>query len=403
MSEVFRYLASTTVAGMSLENVVLAFLVILAGLFARKLLSGVVLRYISHLTRRTHTDLDDLILEAVRKPLEAGVVLVFVAVGVTVLQVPPEPASVRKVLHALMSLATTAVVTWLLFRVVDAFARYLSALAARTDSTVDDALIPLGQKAIKVFLALVAFVVALQNIGYSVAGLLAGLGIGGLALALAAQDTVANLFGSVMILLDRPFRVGDWIKGQDFEGTVEEIGFRSTRVRTFPKTLITVPNKQMANVVIDNQQAMPARRILINVGVTYDTTPAQMREAVAGIRAIIDRLPGMWPEGTLVRFHEFGASSLNIMVRCFTTNTGVDEHMRLREELHFAIMDLFESLGIAFAFPSQTVYYGGGEPLALLQRHAGPPPGPPDALLAGGARPATDARAERTEPPRDRA
>jgi len=410
MSEVFRYLSSTTVLGLSLENLTLAFLAILAGLLVRKLLSAVVLRYIAHLTRRTHTDLDDMILEAVRKPLEVGVVLIFIALALTVLQVPPDQAKAERILHALLSLATTVVVTWLLFRVVDAFAKYLGNLASQTDSKVDDALIPLGQKAIKIFLFLLAFLVALQNIGYSVTGLVAGLGIGGLALALAAQDTVANLFGSVMILLDRPFRVGDWIKGTDFEGTVEEVGFRSTRVRTFPRTLVTVPNKQMADMVIDNQQAMPARRIQIVVGVTYATTPAQMRQALEGIRAIIERLPGMWAEGTLVRFNEFGASSLNILVRCFTTNIGMDEHSRVREELHFAIMDLFESLGIEFAFPSQTIYYGGGEPLAVLPRPGAPPPGPPDVLLAGDARSSmtapqathADARREPKESPRDR-
>jgi len=223
--------------------------------------------------------------------------------------------------------------------------------------------VPLVSKAAKVFLGVLAFVVAVQNLGYSVAGILAGLGIGGLALALAAQDTVANVFGSIMILLDRPFRVGDWIRGADFEGTVEEIGFRSTRVRTFPKTLVTVPNKRMADMIIDNQQAMPVRRILMSLGVTYGTRPDQLRAAVAGINGIIASLPGIWTDGTLVRFHEFGASSLNIMVRCFTLDTAYDEHMRIREDLHLRIMELFEKLGLEFAFPSQTLYYGGGSRL----------------------------------------
>ncbi len=363
MGDLFRYLAETRFLGRSLEHLIAALLIILAGALVRRLVGRVVLRFVSHLTKRTRTELDDLLVEASRRPLEAGVMLIFVAVAVSVLQLPEAPVNVRRIVNVLLSLATTVVVTWLIFRLVDALAEYFHRVAVATESKVDDALIPLGRKAAKVFLSLLAFVVALQNIGYSVSGLLAGLGIGGLALALAAQDTVANLFGSVMILLDRPFQVGDWIKGANFEGTVEEIGFRSTRVRTLPKTLVTVPNKQVADMVIDNQQAMPVRRIQMDLGVSYETTPEQMRQAVTGIRALLDASPGLWQEGTLVRFHEFGPSSLNIAVRCFTAETAQDEHMRLREELHFKVMDLFQSLGIGFAFPRQTVYFGGGKAL----------------------------------------
>ncbi len=377
MSDFFRYLAETRLLGRSLEHLIAALLIILAGVLVRRVVGKVVLRFISHLTKRTRTELDDLLVEAARRPLEAGVMLIFIALAVSVLHLPAEPVDVRRLAHVLLSLATTAVVTWLLFRLVDALAEYFHRAAAVTESKLDDALIPLGRKAAKVFLTVLAFVVALQNIGYAVSGLLAGLGIGGLALALAAQDTVANLFGSVMILLDRPFQVGDWIKGTDFEGSVEEIGFRSTRVRTFPKTLVTVPNKQMADMVIDNQQAMPARRIMMNLGVTYNTTPEQLRQAVAGIRALLEGTPGLWQEGTLVRFHEFGPSSLNIIVRCFTTEIAQDEHLRVREEIQFKIMALFQSLGIEFAFPSQTVYYGGGQALDVrFDSAASSPTGP---------------------------
>ena len=121
-----------------------------------------------------------------------------------------------------------------------------------------------------------ATILAIQNLGYSVSGLLASLGIGGLAVALAAKDTLSNVFGSLMLILDRPFKLGDWIKAGDMEGTVEEIGFRSTRIRTFAKTLITVPNSIIANLPLDNFSRMPKRRIKLTVGVTYATTPAQM-------------------------------------------------------------------------------------------------------------------------------
>ncbi len=365
MNAVMDFLQTTTFLGLSLSRLLLAFGFILAGFIVRKLLSDIILKVLRRLSRRTETELDDLLLAAVQKPLEVGVVLAAVGFSLLVLGLPTEPVDIHQTVLVLHTLALTLVITWLVFRLIDAFANFFASVAQRTESKLDDALIPLFRKALKVFVALLAFVVALQNLGYSITGLLAGLGIGGLALALAAQDTVANLFGSVMILIDRPFKVGDWIKGSDFQGTVEEIGFRSTRVRTFPKTLVSVPNKEMANMIIDNQQAMPMRRITFTVGVTYDTNAAQMRSTLDAIREIIASLEGVAPEGQLVRFTDFGGSSLDIGVRCFTHAIGYDAHSEVRERLLLLIMEKLEALGLSIAFPSQTLYFGQDEVLRI--------------------------------------
>ena len=133
---------------------------------------------------------------------------------------------------------------------------------------------------------------AIQTFGYPITGVIASLGIGGLAFALAAKDSISNIFGSLMIIFDRPFHVGDWIKAGEMEGTVEEVGFRSTKIRTFAKTLISVPNNIIANMALDNYSRMPKRRIRLTVGVTYDTTPDQMREAVRRIRELLKDSPG---------------------------------------------------------------------------------------------------------------
>ena len=365
MNAVIDFLQTTTFLGLPLSRLLLAFGFILAGFIVRKFLSDLILKVLGRLSRRTETELDDLLLAAVQKPLQVGVVLAAVGFGLLALGLPTEPADVHQTVFVLHTLALTLVITWLVFRLIDAFANFFASVAQRTESKLDDALIPLFRKALKVFVALLAFVVALQNLGYSITGLLAGLGIGGLALALAAQDTVANLFGSVMILIDRPFKVGDWIKGSDFQGTVEEIGFRSTRVRTFPKTLVSVPNKEMANMIIDNQQAMPMRRITFTVGVTYDTNAAQMRSALDAIREIIASLEGVAPESQLVRFTDFGGSSLDIGVRCFIHAIGYDAHSEVRERLLLLIMEKLEALGLSIAFPSQTLYFGQDEVLRI--------------------------------------
>ncbi len=365
MNELLRFLTETTYLEMSLARLLLAFGLILAGFIVRKVLSSFVLHRLAQLTRRTDTELDDLLVSAAQRPLEIGVILAGIGFACGVLGLPVEPVNVRRLATAILTVAITLDVVWMLFRLIDGFSTFFEGISKETESKIDDALIPLFRKALKVFLGLLAFVVVIQNLGYSVTGIVAGLGVGGLALALAAQDTVANLFGSIMILLDRPFKVGDWVRGANFEGVVEEVGFRSTRVRTFPKTLVTVPNKEMANLIIDNQQAMPIRRMDIAVGVTYSTSAKQMRDLLAGLKQILSDHPDVRDDGILVRFTEFGGSSLNLLVRGFTDAVGFVEHTRIREDVLLKIMDLVESLDLEFAFPSQSLYFGKGEVLTV--------------------------------------
>jgi len=250
-------------------------------------------------------------------------------------------------------------VAWGLFNLVSLLDVYLAQWVTRTESMLDDNLLPFVRKSLRAFIIFIAVLMTIQNLGYSISGLLASLGIGGLAVALAAKDTLSNIFGSLMIILDRPFHIGDWIKAGDLEGTVEEVGFRSTKIRTFAKTLISVPNSTLTNMAIDNFSRMPRRRIKLTVGVTYEATPQQMRDAVAGIRALLRNHPAIDQEFFLVNFTDFGASSLDIMVYCFTTTTVWGEYLAAREELCLQIMELLEGMGLEIAFPTRTLYVKG--------------------------------------------
>jgi len=207
-----------------------------------------------------------------------------------------------------------------------------------------------------------------QLLGYSVSSLLAGLGIGGLAVALALQDTLSNFFGSIFIFVDRPFRVGDMVRIDDVEGTVEEIGFRSTRIRTWPATLVSIPNKTVAESVVDNWSKMPKRRVFQTVGVTYETSADQMERAVAAIRKILEDDAGVDPEFLVVRFEDFGASSLDIRVAYFTKATDYAGYLETRERVNLAIMRALEQLGLSIAFPTHTVYFEGDVARALAGR-----------------------------------
>jgi MscS family membrane protein len=273
-----------------------------------------------------------------------------------VLELPEEPVNVRGFSFGVLSILVIVTLSWLLFKLIDAVSMYFESITKKTKSPLDDQLVPIVRKSLKVFFGILAFVFAVQNLGYSVASLLAGLGIGGLAVALAAQDTISNFFGSVTILLDRPFSVGDWIETGGEEGVVEEIGFRSTRIRTFGKTELSIPNSTLANSVINNWSRMPIRRVKMTVGVTYESSADQMNEAVEGIRQILRDHKEVYQDFFLVNFTDFGSSSLDIFVYYFTTTTVWAEYLRIRQEVNVSIMRLLESLGMEVAFPTRTVY-----------------------------------------------
>jgi len=360
------------VAGAAVWQFVVAFLFILAGLAARKIIDFVMAEKVVPLFRRTPFQFDHLIAEAASKPLACLGLVGGLAGAVCVLRLPVEP-DVRSVVYGALKVLVAADVLWFLFRMVDVLVLYLARMAARTQSKLDDHLVPLLRKALKITLAVIVAVWVVQLLGYSVGSLLAGLGIGGLAVALALQDTLANFFGSVFIFLDRPFSVGDMVKIGDTEGVVEQIGFRSTRIRTWPATLVAIPNKQVAESKIDNWSKMPKRRVNQTVGVTYETTADQMEQAVAAIRGILERDEGVDPEFIVVRFEDFGSSSLDIRVIYFTKPIAYADHLAVRERVNLAVMRALERLGLAIAFPTRTVYFEGDVARSVASRLASRP------------------------------
>jgi MscS family membrane protein len=246
--------------------------------------------------------------------------------------------------------------TWGAYISVSVIGSYFKERALETESTLDDQLIPFLEKAVKLTVVLLGVLVVLQNMGVNVFSLVAGLGLGGLAFALAAKDTAANLFGSIMILVDRPFKIGDWVVMDGVEGTVEEIGFRSTRVRTFYNSLITIPNASVANVQIDNMGIRQYRRTSTTLGVTYDTSMERLNQFIEGIRQIILDNPISRKDFFHVYFSGYGSSSLNILVYFFLITNEWSEELRERQNIYSAIYQLAEDLGVEFAFPTQTLH-----------------------------------------------
>jgi MscS family membrane protein len=347
---------SNEVLGITIGQYATALGAVLVAYIAKKIFAYLFVKIIVPLAQKTKKEFDDRFLACLQKPAELLIFLLGLFIAIEILQLPSEPFDFDKLSTALLKALVIFDIAWFLFNLVNMVDHYLNQWAARTESTLDDQLAPLLRKSLRIFIVVMAGLMAIQTFGYPVTGVLASLGIGGLAFALAAKDTVSNIFGSLMIIFDRPFHVGDWIKAGDLEGTVEEVGFRSTKIRTFAKTLISVPNNIIANMALDNYSRMPKRRIRLTVGVSYDTTPKQMREAVRRIRELLKTHPAIDQEFFLVNFTDFGASSLDIMVYCFTTTTVWGDYLDAREDVCLKIMDTLEELGLEIAFPSTTVY-----------------------------------------------
>jgi len=333
-----------------------AFGIILLTYIARKVIGYVFENWLHRLAGKTSWKFDDKMVPALRSPVGWLVFVIGLFIALTVLKLSPEW---DHVIVLLVKAATLTIVFWGILRAMDVFANTLMEVAESRGSGVHG-FVPLIQKAARTFLVIIAVIIVVQNMGYSVSSLLAGLGIGGLAVALAAQETLGNFFGSVSLVADRPFKVGDWIQvGSKVDGDVEEIGLRSTKVRTWSKSLMSIPNKVLANEIIENWSKMPKRRVKQYIGVTYSTPADTMHQLVEDIKKLLREDEGVQQDFILVNFTDFGESSLQILVYYFTSTTAWLAHMDIRQRINIKIMKAVEARGASMAFPTRSLQFEG--------------------------------------------
>lgn len=242
-----------------------------------------------------------------------------------------------------------------LYRLTDVFSTHLAQRALKTESKLDDQFVPLFRKATKVLIVIAGILLVLQNLDVNVMSLVAGLGIGGLAVALAAKDSIANLFGSIMIFTDRPFSIGDWIKVESVEGRIEEVGFRSTKIRTLADTIVTLPNARFMEATIENFSARRARRIFSTIAITYDTPREKLQAFIEGIRAIIQANPNTQKDTYEVHFSGFSTAGLEVYVHFYTVRLTWSEELRERHNVFSEILRLTNALGLKLSAPSPTL------------------------------------------------
>ncbi len=264
---------------------------------------------------------------------------------------------IGRVVEVALRIVAAGAGVMLAYRAVDVLSAVLQKRAEQTESKLDDVLVPLIRKSLKVVVVVLGAIFVLQNLDVDVGSLLAGASLGGLAFTLAAKETVANFFGAINILTDQPFGVGDWVVVDGkHEGIVEEVGIRSTRIRTFYNSLLTIPNAKVADAAVDNYGARRYRRTYVKLGVRYDTTPEQMEAFCEGIRAIIQANPHTRKDYYEVHFAGFGDFALEVMLYFFFEVPTWSDELRERHNVFLDIVRLAQRLGIDFAFPTQTLH-----------------------------------------------
>ncbi len=273
------------------------------------------------------------------------------------------------VVNGISSSLVAVAVGYALFLAVDAVDLWLRSLSERTKSKMDDMLVPMVRKSLRVTVVVFTLLqIATILSDKPLTSILAGLGIGGLAVALASQDTLKNLFGSLVLFGDKPFELGDRIAVDDFDGPIEEVGFRSTRIRTLEGHLVTIPNGELANKSIRNIGKRPHIRRVMNLGVTYDTPPDKLTEGIEIVKSILKDHKGQDSEfPPRVFFSEFNNSSLNIFAIYWFHPPDYWDYMEESQRINLEILKQFNDAGIEFAFPTQTLFLAGDQsrPLAI--------------------------------------
>ncbi len=348
--EKFPFLAHTFL-DIPLANLFAAILVFLLFLLFRRLFTLIVMGTLQKISKYTDTYHDDKVISALKAPVDFAFILI--GAHLFFLLIFKETEFVKNILNTLV----VYTIFWAIIAVMESLR---SIFHHATEKFNPDLAKEMGNFILKIAKVLVGGIglgAMLQVWGINVTALVASLGLGGLAFALAAKDTASNMFGSFALLADKSIRIGEWIKVGGVEGTVEDIGMRTTKIRSFEKSLITVPNQIVSNSPIENFSRRGVRRIKMHIGVTYGTSADQMNAIVQAIRTMLHGHEKISQKETLlVNFDSFGDSSLNIFVYTFTNTANWERYLNIREDIHLKIMKIVEENGSGFAFPSQSIY-----------------------------------------------
>lgn len=329
----------------------ISLLIIVGVLIVTKVLYWAFGKMVKQITKRTKTKLDDIMIDMLEEPIVLGLTIGGVWFALARLNFTEVVQIWIDKIYWLM-LAIT--ITWLLARLVDALIKeYIVPLTQKTEGDLDDQVVPIIRKAIRASIWILGIIVALNNAGYNISALLAGLGIGGLALAMAAKDTVANIFGGITIFTDKPFRINDRVKINGFDGMITEIGIRSTRLKTLENRIVTIPNSKFTDGMVENVSSEPSRKVVLKLGLTYDTTADKVQNGMKALQDIVNETDTI-EDNSVISFTEFGDFALGILFIYYIKKES--DIMGVQTHINMEVKNRFEKLDIDMAFPTQTVY-----------------------------------------------
>jgi MscS family membrane protein len=336
-----------------LKNIGISIGILVLFILFRNLFTKYVFQLIVKLSRKTPTDFFTQICLSFERPLGWGFIIIGLYLAMDYFPfIEQHNALFLKFLRSMV----IVLITWGLFNLSSPSSGILVSVNQRMNNKIDLILLPFISRTVRVILIAISISIIGQEFDYDVNGLVAGLGLGGLAFALAAKEAVGNLIGGIVIVTEKPFSIGEWILTPSVEGTVEDINFRSTKIRTFSQALVTVPNSTLANEPITNWSRMGKRRITFHLGLNYQTTKDQIQRVVHRIEQMLKTHQEIHPDTIMVAFDHYDDSSLDILLYFFTNTTVWAEHVKIKHEINLEIMGILEEEGVQVAFPSRTIY-----------------------------------------------
>lgn len=341
-----------------------ALLILLLFLSLRLICFKYLINFIKKLADKTTSEFDNQLIEAFERPF-AALILVF---GIySALNLAPLDISNYKVLLSrLVRTFSIFCFFWGIYNLTNETSGLINRILTSMGWKCDTVLVHLIASSSRFIIITLAFTMLATEWNYDINGFITGLGLGGLAFALAAKDSLENIFGGILIIVDKPFSIGDWVQTASGEGIVEEISFRNTKIRTFTQGMIYIPNSKLSKEAITNWSKMTKRRVRFNIGLTYDTPIDKLQLCIRDIETMINTHSEIDPSDIVVKFDNYGASSLDILISYFCIHKDYSNYIRVKEDVNLKIMQIVSKHQLSFAFPSASLYFETALPLENL-------------------------------------
>lgn len=319
-----------------------------------KIITKIIFKIGHSFTKKSKTELDDKILEAFRKPIR--ILVIFSGLYISLLILPFSQGTEDNITK-LFRVSIIILITWGLYNVAGTYDIIYDKLGSKLNFRSQRILKPFISRVIRVIILAISVAIIAEEFGYSISAFVAGLGIGGIAVAMAAKDTLANVFGGVAILMDKPFDIGDWILASGVEGVVENINFRSTKIRTFEKALVSIPNSKISEEAIINFSRRGIRRVRFYLGVVYSTSSEKIQIVVNKIKKMLIDHPDVDNEIIITNFEIFNSSSLDILIQYYAKTADYIDYLEVKQDVNLKIMDILDEEKVEVAFPSTSIYF----------------------------------------------